>query len=348
MRHGEPHTPELIDLQREQSDVCDGNWMQGRYYGDEGKRVRDMLSFNTVFDIHPFEVGVNRRAERRMHREKLGAFTGILGLGELMNRRFLSLSNGEMRRVLFARTLLKNRHRLALVSPTAGLDASHRQMFRKAVESLNAQGWDITVIGDVETGNPRCSVKNETVHHTAGKISKPGAAVVEMSGITLRFGRRTLFKNLSWTVRAGERWLLCGPNGSGKTTLLAFITGDSPLAYAYDIRIFGVPRANGSELSQVRRRIAAVSPEMQAYLGTPPETLLDQALAQKPDLLLLDEPCCNLSAKAARKMLSRIERWLDAHPQTAAVCIAHSAAHVPAGFDHLLDLGRKPDSRRIP
>ena len=85
MRHGKPDTPELIDLQREQSDVCDGNWMQGRYYGDEGKRVRDMLSFNAVFDIHPFEVGVNRRAEHRMHREKLGAFTGILGLGELMN-----------------------------------------------------------------------------------------------------------------------------------------------------------------------------------------------------------------------------------------------------------------------
>ena len=81
MRHGKPHTPELIDLQREQSDVCDGNWIQGRYYGDEGKRVRDMLSFNAVFDIHPFEVGVNRRAERRMHREKLGALTGILGLG---------------------------------------------------------------------------------------------------------------------------------------------------------------------------------------------------------------------------------------------------------------------------
>lgn len=32
---------ELVDLKCEQANICDGSRMQGRNYGDEGKRVRD-------------------------------------------------------------------------------------------------------------------------------------------------------------------------------------------------------------------------------------------------------------------------------------------------------------------
>ena len=67
---------------------------------------------------------------------------------------------------------------------------------------------------------------------------------------------------------------------------------------------------------------------------------IDQALAKEPDLLLLDEPCYNLSAKAARRVVTRIEHWLKKHPSVTVVCVAHSASHVPAGFDHVLNLGR--------
>ena len=67
--------------------------------------------------------------------------------------------------------------------------------------------------------------------------------------------RRKLFDNFSWTIRQGERWVLRGPNGSGKTTLMALITGDSPLAYANDVKVFGQPREPGHELHAIRRRI---------------------------------------------------------------------------------------------
>ena len=335
------HLPEMesdektivLDLQSEQADICDGKWMQSRYYCDDGDRVRDFLSFNSVFEVNPFEVGVNRRVERKAYRAKFQEVVEALGLTRLLPQNFLSLSNGEMRRVLFARAILKNPGKLVLMSPMAGLDIAHRTMFERVIDMLKNEGVDISVVDDDETVNSIETVKNRESDGNQ-KI------VVEMRAITLQFGRRTLFENLSWTIREGERWLLCGPNGSGKTTLLAFLTGDSPLAYAYDIRLFGVPRAIGNNLSKVRRRIAMVSPEMQAYLGLTPEALIDQALAKEPDLLLLDEPCYNLNAKDAKRVVARIERWIKKHPSVTVVCVAHSASHVPAGFDHVLNLGR--------
>ena len=323
----------VLDLQSEQADICDGKWMQSRYYCDDGDRVRDFLSFNSVFEVNPFEVGVNRRAERKAYRIKFQELVEALELTRLLPQNFLSLSNGEMRRVLFARAILKNPKKLVLMSPMAGLDISHRTMFERVIDMLKNRGVDISVVDDEETVNPIDAVKNS-------ESDSNRKVVVEMHDITLRFGRRTLFENLSWTIREGERWLLCGPNGSGKTTLLAFMTGDSPLAYAYDIRLFGIPRAIGNNLSKVRRRIAMVSPEMQAYLGLTPEALIDQALAKEPDLLLLDEPCYNLSMKAARRVVTRIEHWLKKHPSVTVVCVAHSASHVPTGFNHVLNLGR--------
>ena len=323
----------VLDLQSEQADICDGKWMQSRYYCDDGDRVRDFLSFNSVFEINPFEVGVNRRAERKAYCIKFQELVEALELTRLLPQNFLSLSNGEMRRVLFARAILKNPKKLVLVSPMSGLDITHRTMFQRVIDMLKNQGVDISVVDDDETVNPIDAVKNS-------ESDCNRKVVVEMRDITLRFGRRTLFENFSWTIREGEKWLLCGPNGSGKTTLLAFMTGDSPLAYAYDIRLFGVPRAIGNNLSKVRRRIAMASPEMQAYLGPTPEALIDQALAKEPDLLLLDEPCYNLNAKDAKRVVARIERWIKKHPSVTVVCVAHSASHVPAGFNHVLNLGR--------
>jgi iron complex transport system ATP-binding protein len=38
-------------------------------------------------------------------------------------------------------------------------------------------------------------------------------------------GARLLVRDLSWQVRAGERWAVLGPNGAGKSTLLATMAG---------------------------------------------------------------------------------------------------------------------------
>ena len=42
--------------------------------------------------------------------------------------------------------------------------------------------------------------------------------------------QKIILDNVSWTVRAGEKWLLQGRNGSGKSTLLSLVCGDNPQA----------------------------------------------------------------------------------------------------------------------
>jgi len=104
------------------------------------------------------------------------------------------------------------------------------------------------------------------------------------------------------------------------------------------VTVFGMRRGPGAELAQVRRRIGMVSPEQQAYLGLGADELLEAALRKKPDLLLLDEPCLNLDAAAARRLHARVTRYLAAHPSCAAICVAHRPEDVPPGFPNCLAL----------
>ncbi len=49
--------------------------------------------------------------------------------------------------------------------------------------------------------------------------------LLKASGITKRFGSRTLFDSASLELETGNGYVLTGPNGSGKTTLLRVLAG---------------------------------------------------------------------------------------------------------------------------
>ena len=317
----------------EQTDAVSGGWLQGRYHSEDGDTVADMLSFKSVFEINPFEVGVGHADERRGYMARKRVVERLLDVRTLMRRPFTSLSNGEMRRVLFARALLKGPKRLVLDDPLGGLDPSRRKKMREIVAALGKRGVEIV------------TASGEGVEQVPGSDGIPAARkgrarrlpnalpVLEMRNVSVSFGKRVLFKDFSWTVREGERWLLRGPNGSGKTTLLALISGDMPRSYAYDISVFGRRRgAEGVTLNGVRSRIGMVSAERQIYLGETSGEQFAAATAKKPRLLLLDEPCYNLSNAASKSMLREIGAWLDRNPRAAAICVAHRPEHVPPGF----------------
>lgn len=43
--------------------------------------------------------------------------------------------------------------------------------------------------------------------------------------VSVQYGARSLFRDLSFTIRPKERWSLAGPNGAGKSTLMKIIAG---------------------------------------------------------------------------------------------------------------------------
>jgi ABC-2 type transport system ATP-binding protein len=54
---------------------------------------------------------------------------------------------------------------------------------------------------------------------------KNGEHVIEVRGMTKRFGEITAVDHVDLTVRAGEIYGFLGPNGSGKTTFLRMLCG---------------------------------------------------------------------------------------------------------------------------
>ena len=99
----------------------------------------------------------------------------------------------------------------------------------------------------------------------------PSPEIVRCTDVTIRYGSRTILRDLNWTVREGERWALTGQNGSGKSTLLSLICADNPQGYACNIELFGRKRGTGESIWDIKRHIGYVSPEMhRAYLKNLP------------------------------------------------------------------------------
>src|SRR3954452_7702784 len=49
---------------------------------------------------------------------------------------------------------------------------------------------------------------------------------LQISNVAVEFGATRLFRDITFTVSAGERWGIVGRNGTGKTTLFRLLTGE--------------------------------------------------------------------------------------------------------------------------
>ncbi len=87
-------------------------------------------------------------------------------------------------------------------------------------------------------------------------VQTPPPAVA-LAGVSVVRDGTALIDDVTWTVRAGERWALLGPNGSGKTTLLR-VAGAALWPTAGSVSVLG-GRFGAVDLRALRRRIAVVS-----------------------------------------------------------------------------------------
>ncbi len=50
--------------------------------------------------------------------------------------------------------------------------------------------------------------------------------MLSINNISMRFGPRVLFEDVTTTFMAGRRYAITGPNGAGKSTLMKILTGE--------------------------------------------------------------------------------------------------------------------------
>jgi molybdate transport system ATP-binding protein len=86
--------------------------------------------------------------------------------------------------------------------------------------------------------------------------------IVEFRKVHVSYGSTAVLDGLSWTVHAGEKWMILGGNGSGKSTILELITGDNLQGYQNDIRLFGRQKGSGESIWSIKAKLGAISTEL--------------------------------------------------------------------------------------
>jgi heme ABC exporter ATP-binding subunit CcmA len=85
---------------------------------------------------------------------------------------------------------------------------------------------------------------------------------IEASGLTKRYGMRTVLRSVDLAVEAGERVVLFGPNGAGKTTLLRVLsTLTRPASGSLRINDLDIE----SDASKVRSQIGVLAHQPYVY-----------------------------------------------------------------------------------
>ena len=201
----------------------------------------------------------------------------------LLDKYIITLSSGELRKFQLTKTLFANPKLLIMDNPFIGLDAETRDQLKALLLQL-AEERDIEIMLVMSKTDDIPSFVSEvkwfgTQEPVPAHVLSPAQQeailslpytdhdydcqhVIDMKKVTIRYGERTILKDLDWTVMNGERWALSGQNGSGKSTLLSLVCADNPQSYACDITLFDRPRGSGESIWDIKKHIGYVSPEM--------------------------------------------------------------------------------------
>ena len=218
----------------------------------------------------------------------------LFHLDSFLDKYIILLSSGELRKFQLVKTLLANPKTIILDNPFIGLDAETRSLLKDlllefsvsrditiylvlsksddipdgvdTILYIDQQGvatemtpamyadMDAVVPQQVLAADKRQAILDLPAHDDDFHAEE----IIRMNKVNIRYGERTILKDVDWTVRNGERWSLSGQNGSGKSTLLSLVCADNPQSYACDITLFGYQRGSGESIWDIKHHIGYV------------------------------------------------------------------------------------------
>jgi iron complex transport system ATP-binding protein len=106
--------------------------------------------------------------------------------------------------------------------------------------------------------------------------------VLRLRGVGVRYDKSMLLRDIDWTVRSDESWVVIGPNGAGKTTLLQ-IAAAVLMPTEGTAEILG-ERVDQADLQDLRTRIGFASAAV-ADQVPPTEKVIDLVLTASYGIL---------------------------------------------------------------
>ena len=194
-------------------------------------------------------------------------------------------------------------------------------------------------------------------------MSVPGDdSLLELDGVTVRFGGRVVLRGADLTMARGEIVGVSGPNGAGKTTLLrvaanmlrpakgrrigrprlAYVPAavDPPLLRA-GVWLAGVRRARRVPPTGVLEQLgfdgALDRPCRELSFGNLRKVLLADAFSSLADLIVIDEATEGLDSRGAAAL---VELMVETRSRGAGVLFAEQQTQRMVGADRLVSVRR--------
>lgn len=220
----------------------------------------------------------------------------LLKISHLLDRKIVTLSNGETRRTLITLSLLKQPKVLLLDNPFVGLDIESRATLHEVLAQIIAAGIQVILVttpkeipnsisniivlkdGKIQELSTKNVDYQTLIHNRSIKfennilekvrekpIRNDFEFALKMRNVCVSYKGVNVVDNVNWEIKRGEKWALMGANGSGKSTILSLITGDNPQGYQNDYDLFDRKRGSGESIWDIKHRIGFVSPELHLY-----------------------------------------------------------------------------------
>ena len=249
--------------------------------------------FNTDTDSEIVFGLENRGLSSELLSESLKKVSEELHIQNLCGRSIFELSGGEKQKIAFASVYATAPEIFVLDEPSSNLDYNSIKELKLFIKKIKNQGktiivaehrlWYLTDIADrvifMENGEiaddmtirgflslSDSEIKRKGLRCRSLSDIKEGVAEInldekgcEVKNLTVKFGKKTVLNDISFTANGGEIIAITGENGVGKTTLARTICGLNKEA--------GIISLNGKALSIKKRRESSYSVDSECRLG---------------------------------------------------------------------------------